>query len=434
MKITVIAKTCETNNKTYDNINDAATIFAGKNAGICYMPNDYTSDGINDEESCLKRAKFNIKSGHYSVYEHYHITFLLEEIPKMMAMILNSTGLYNTSEKSARYTRMRPGTVIEEVLYNKWNDKFKSIITDKHPELTEVEVSKLAQENARYLLSVFTPTTMSFTVPYNRALLLIDWLKDFKLWVNTFSDRWICEGRHPEYSKGISNKLIVSIDDFLDKFSKALDLESIDDAPLTDHKKMGITLFHNYNMSTGTDVFIHEAPEEMCGEYFNIIYSTTYSVSLACLAQLQRHRTIHYNIEFPNDCGEVPCYIPDIIFPNETLTDEWVEDFNNLLKTNILPQGYMVNVVETGHFLDFYAKCKERLCTRAQLEVRENTRETLELFLGHPFTYSNLVEDMFYYDKDTDSYKVKPRCQFTGYTCKEPCKRYCKDCLYSLDI
>jgi len=94
----------------------------------------------------------------------------------------------------------------------------------------------------------------------------------------------------------------------------------------------------------------------------------------------------------------------------------------------------MVNVVETGHFLDFYAKCKERLCTRAQLEVRENTRETLALFLGHPFTYSNLVEDMFYYDKDTDSYKVKPRCQFAGYTCKEPCKRYCKDCLYSLDI
>ena len=93
MKITVIAKTCETNNKTYDNINDAATIFAGKNAGICYMPNDYTSDGINDEESCLKRAKFNIKSGHYSVYEHYHITFLLEEIPKMISLLDGETDV-----------------------------------------------------------------------------------------------------------------------------------------------------------------------------------------------------------------------------------------------------------------------------------------------------------------------------------------------------
>ena len=188
MKISIIAYTTENITSTPADITDAAMLFGGKNAGICYMPDDYTSEGINDTEACLKRAKFNIKSGHYSVFEHYHITFLMEDIPKIMAMILNSTRLYNTSEKSARYTKMKPETELETELYDKWSKKFTEILLEKHPELTGLEITKLAQENARYLISVFTPTTMSFTVPYSRAILLIDWLKDLNSWLYKFKD------------------------------------------------------------------------------------------------------------------------------------------------------------------------------------------------------------------------------------------------------
>ena len=430
MEIRIIAQTKDCESFSLTNMNKDAMEFAGKNAGICYMPDDYTSEGINDTDACLKRAKFNIKSGHYSVFEHYHITFLMEDIPKMMAMILNSTRLYNTSEKSARYTKMKPETELEEELYNKWCKKFTDILLEKHPELTGNEITKLAQENARYLISVFTPTTMSFTVPYSRAILLIDWLKDFKIWPYKFSDTIFSTNNNHIYSSIISKKLISVIEEFIDKFSEALEVDQ-NNLPLTDHKKMGITLFSGYNMSVGSCCYKLNKIDEQ--EHYGSVYYTKYFASLACVAQLQRHRTINYNISFI-DMTSSFCYIPNIIFDDVELSTEWEKDFDKLINANILPQGQMVSVEESGNFLDFYAKCKERLCTRAQIEIRENTVETAKRFLGVQFKYSDLVEDMFYYDEDEDCYKVRPRCQFNNYTCKEPCKRYCKDCLYSLDI
>ena len=56
------------------------TIFGGKMSGICYMPDDYLSNGIQNENSALIRSNNNRRSGHYSVFEHGTITFLLETI------------------------------------------------------------------------------------------------------------------------------------------------------------------------------------------------------------------------------------------------------------------------------------------------------------------------------------------------------------------
>ena len=232
------------------------------------------------------------------------------------------------------------------------------------------------------------------------------------------------------YSNTISEKLISVIEEFINKFSETLEVDQ-NNLPLVDHKKMGITLFNDYNMSVGSCCYNLNKTDEQ--EHYGSVYYTKYFASLACVAQLQRHRTINYNIRFINMAGSF-CYIPNIIFGDIELSTEWEKDFDKLISANILPQGQMVSVEESGNFLDFYAKCKERLCTRAQIEIRENTVETAKRFLGVQFMYSDLVEDMFYYDEDEDSYKVRPRCQFNGYTCKEPCKRYCKDCLYSLDI
>ena len=432
MKISIIAQTKECEPCSWSDMNKNAMEFAGKNAGICYMPDDYTSEGINDTEACLKRAKFNIKSGHYSVFEHYHITFLMEDIPKIMAMILNSTRLYNTSEKSARYTKMKPETELEAELYDKWCRKFTKILLEKHPELTDNEMNKLAQENARYLISVFTPTTMSFTVPYSRAILLIDWLKDLNVWLYRFKElTFKTNSSNAMYSTTISERLMIVIGEFIHNFSKVLGVNQ-SNLPLTDHKKMGITLFNAYNMSEGSHAYYAlDTIKEL--DHYGSVYYTKYFASLACVAQLQRHRTINYNIRFINMGGSF-CYTPNIIFDDAELSAEWESDFDKLISANILPQGQMVSVEESGNFLDFYAKCKERLCTRAQIEIRENTVETAKRFLGVQFKYSDLVKDMFYYDEDDDSYKVRPRCQFNNYTCKEPCKRYCKDCLYSLDI
>ena len=79
MKVTVVGRTVQTSaeNASISDLNYFITnqdfikkdskIYAGKAAGICYMPDDYLSNGIQNEDKCLNRAEMNAKSGHYSV-------------------------------------------------------------------------------------------------------------------------------------------------------------------------------------------------------------------------------------------------------------------------------------------------------------------------------------------------------------------------------
>ena len=122
--IKIVAKTCEVdvNDINTERINKELTLLAGKAAGVCYMPDDYMEKGIQNEEKAFARAKQTAESGHHSVYDHGHITFVVKT-NKMIAMILNSLGVYATSEKSARYTKMKPETELELQLYEKWKVK-----------------------------------------------------------------------------------------------------------------------------------------------------------------------------------------------------------------------------------------------------------------------------------------------------------------------
>ena len=176
-----------------ENIQEAYKIFSGQCAGICYMPDNYLSKGIQNEESAIKRSANNAKSGHYSVYEHAHITFDIV-CSKAMAMVLNSTRLYSTSEKSARYTKMTPKTEIETLKYDYWMDKFSKLIKIYYPNYSDKDIEKLAMENARYLTSVFTPTTMEFTVPYSRAILIPQWLYDISEKIYAIYNNYLSRG------------------------------------------------------------------------------------------------------------------------------------------------------------------------------------------------------------------------------------------------
>ena len=162
--------------------------FAGKAAGICYMPDDFDKILAEDQEKTLKRAIGTLKSGHHSVYDHIYYNLLLENVPKILAMILNNEGMYTTSEKSARYTKMEP-TPIELELYNKWLAKFEKLITLEYGEKYEayfgdkkkadVAIKKLAQENARYMISVFTNTTMEYTVSFRQLNYILSFFETF---------------------------------------------------------------------------------------------------------------------------------------------------------------------------------------------------------------------------------------------------------------
>ena len=81
-------------------------ISAGKAAGICYMPDDYFEKGIQDDEKAYKRGIKTLSTGHKTVGEHDHVSFIMR-VPKIICILLNSIQIYNTSEKSSRYTVMK---------------------------------------------------------------------------------------------------------------------------------------------------------------------------------------------------------------------------------------------------------------------------------------------------------------------------------------
>ena len=119
------------------------------------MPDTVETLFAEAPEKTQRRANGNLESGHHSVFGHAHYNLIFEGIPKILAMILNNEKIYNTSEKSARYTKMQPSEE-EKVLYEKWIEKYKKVIKEEYPEFDDKKVKKLAQENARYLISVFT--------------------------------------------------------------------------------------------------------------------------------------------------------------------------------------------------------------------------------------------------------------------------------------
>ena len=54
------------------------------------------------------------------------------------------------------------------------------VIKEEYPEFDDKKVQKLAQENARYLISVFTPATiMEYTVSFEQLNFIISWFEDY---------------------------------------------------------------------------------------------------------------------------------------------------------------------------------------------------------------------------------------------------------------
>ena len=175
MQIRVLAST----KVGYKMPREEAINFSGKSAGICYMPDSLDTLFSEDVAKTERRAKGTLASGHHSVFGHVTYNLALEGIPKILAMILNNEKIYNTSEKSARYTKMEPSEK-EQKLYEKWIEIYQKVIKEKFPEIDDKKVKKLAMENARYLISVFTPATiMEYTVNFGQLNYIAHWFENF---------------------------------------------------------------------------------------------------------------------------------------------------------------------------------------------------------------------------------------------------------------
>lgn len=369
MEIKVIAST----KVGYVMPKDEAVDFSGKSAGICYLPDTVETLFAEAPEKTQRRADGNIKSGHHSVFGHPTYNLCLEGIPKILAMILNNEKIYNTSEKSARYTHMEPSPQ-EKELYEKWIEIFKEQILTQYPKFEDKRALKLAQENARYLISVFTPATvMEYTVNFGQLNYIINWAKDYikNAEENTFSI-----------------KLKETFKEFLAAMPD-LEIEGLDSR----NKNRNFSLF---------------AKRKNRNEEFGENYSVTYLASFAQLAQAQRHRTLSYEMTL---LDEPKYYVPPII-AETNLEKEWLKDISSLKE--FFPQGMLVQVNERGTIENFVLKCMERLCGFSQLEIMQETKNIMNKYLEATKDKPELYQYLLPYSRGA-------RCTFPGWKCDSPC-------------
>ncbi|MDD4110291.1 MAG: FAD-dependent thymidylate synthase [Clostridia bacterium] len=343
MKISVIGTTKPGYVATKEELED----FSGKSAGVCYMPHSF-EELLNEEKIKTEKRIFQTKiSKHHSVYSHPYVCLYLENIPKALAMVLNNEKMYTTSEKSARYTKMVLQDK-EQKLYDKWLEIFKELIKTEYQEknpkfFTDGKIEKLAQENARYLISVFTPTSMIYTTSYGQLNYIYGFLKT-------------------EINRSIQNKFYETLKPAMIDLCEALEKTGYIDSILQDNGKNRTLSLYNKSIVT---------------PYFGDVYATSYKGSFAQLAQAQRHRTIDYTMCLLNN-NEF--YVPPIIEKSNALTQEWIRDCNK--QSSIFPQGMLININEFGTLDNFILKMLERLCAMAQLEINQQTSSTRNKYLS----------------------------------------------------
>ena len=360
---------------------------SGKIAGVCYDKEGFNHLINEPQEKTDRRIFMTLNNGHHSVYDHTYINFNIQNIPKILAMVLNNEKQYTTSEKSARYTKITPGenSVItkEEVdLYNKWLELFESKIAKEYGNiLSSLKIKKLAQENARYLVTVFMPTQMIYTTSLRQinymASWMVEYIEDNKNNLNYFE-----------------SKLSKAMGEFLKELER---LNVLVPELMSNEKHRKLSLF-------GSNL-------EQIPELFSNVYETTYMGSFASLAQAQRHRTLDYQMEM---LDKKEYYVPPILENDSYLKDEWLEDINKV--GWVIPQGELILISEMGKYEDFILKCKERLCSAAQVEIMHQTRDTLARYKKYLEDHNNALAS------DIVKYSHGPRCTFPDYECPSDCK------------
>lgn len=362
---------------------DEAIMLCGKIAGVCYDKEGFKHLENEEERKTLRRVDMTLNNGHHSVYDHITINFNLHNVPKILAMILNNEHEYTTSEKSARYTPVvrKTGSVIsekEEILYNKWLEIFQSKIKESYGDIYgDSKILKLAQENARYLVTVFMPTEMIYSTSLRQINYLASWMEDY------------IKNAQTDFTKKISD----AMQEFLSELKR---LNILVPGLMTNEKNRKFSLFT-------TDIANKE-------EHFGNVYATKYKATFAELAQAQRHRTIDYQMEI---LETKEYFIPPIIESDNNLVQEWLKDIASV--KDIYPIGELILIYEVGKYEDFILKCKERLCSAAQLEIRMQTRDTLLKYLMFLEKNNNILKD------DIKNYTKAARCSFKDFKCSQDC-------------
>lgn len=355
-------------------------------ARICYS--ELTLDDIHKEGRQNAMINSLLNNGHHSPFDHINLTFDMRRIPKIGAMVLNNERPNATSEKSARYTVMKLKPEQEE-LYNNWMKIFEKEITERYPqdkypkmyfrrkEGDPAQFEKLAQENARYMTSIETPTFMAHTIS----------LRKLNETINSY-ERSLAE--LPD------TRLNGMVKSFMSDF-------------VTNPLIRGL-IVPNLRHKAGKLINLI-ADREDYSEEFGENYSTNYEQTFAYLAQAHRHRTLNYNIQpLLDNPDEWKFFVPPIIAHDNKLTAKWRKDIRGVAENDI-PQGTMLQIHENGNYQEFIWKAYERLCGHAQWEIMDRTKKTLDKYamtteVTNPAVYNQIKK-----------YSHGPRCTFPNHQC-----------------
>lgn len=159
----------------------------------------------------------------------------------MLAMVLNNEKQYNASEKSARYTNIGESpniSALEKKLYTKWIQIFKDEIAKEYgDQFNEKKIEKLAQENARYFVSVFVPTREILTVPFGQ-------LNRIAIWLDSLSGRYfVLMSQIEDYSDPFMARLAPAIGEFIRELQR---LGLLTKKLMSNRKERGVSLFADY--------------------------------------------------------------------------------------------------------------------------------------------------------------------------------------------
>lgn len=496
MNFTVTGLTVETNGMTEEQL-EAAKIFSGKNAGICYMGDSYFDSSVTDPDKALKRFVGTANNGHHSIADHVRIEVLFECASKMLAIVLNSLQDYATSEKSGRYTIMTGNSERECELYNKWKDIFEKRILELYPSFNDAMLNKkfdkkypdsgkkvidgrllefepkldvvkdresfryfhevllndetlpskkTAQENARYVLSVFTySTTFGYSTSIRQWNYIYDWCMKYcnqyytnpdKEYIKVMSggngDVTLMRKKDNSEVSFFESRLYYDlltlanyirdtmyIPELRDNKNRCFEFltsySGVDNHPMTKYdlscfESNGYTGEYDYSEST------HSKDDKL-----DITYNVSYTASFVHIAQAERHRTLKYFIRcnFSNT-DNLDFFIPPMLI-GTPYADEWIKDLESV--SDIIPQATKVGVIETGHISDFILKCEERLCGRAQWEIMNQTKLTAKRFIDAVVNGDIQNEACIDYVKKFSDIKVgylKTKCEMLG-KCSEGC-------------
>ena len=379
------------NNEVMPEVLEDLKRFAGAEAGICYMSKPYFDSYVSDELKALNRFTTVASTGHHSVAGHSQVAVLFEGIPKIIAMYLNNLGCYETSEKSGRYTVMTGNSDLEMEIYHKWCRKLNDKIKEYYGTfIDEKTVDKLAKENARYHLSIFTPTTMGYTTSIRQWNYIIDWCEKF-IETETPYNYFFTELKKYIMELGKCIKDVLYVEELRDiKGRFGLDMIEFDKLSLEEKKE---------NFVKGK------------------LYTYHYKGTFAQYAQAHRHRSLFYKIIFDGKAKQF--YVPPIIRGTK-LENEWFEDMDSL--SDIIPTGTLVDIEEIGEVKKFFLKSMERNCGRAQLEIMLQNLETADFIYRNKDKLSNSVRE------DIEKYYIKGKVKMKGQMlrCKEPCIWKCE--------